>query len=465
VTGQEEVIRQDDDGTLHWPDEFKSNPRILRATHEVEHIVGQFKEKGGIKIGVARHADGIGYLYHHSEILVQFEYLEQVMALLSPEEPRSVMSVLAQASDAGHVGWEGVAPGVVVLNLDGFNLSVHTALDRIDAVFGAGIATPNHVITLAQNGSPGGTAGICPATEPQTVYDGTEPFPPASQAGGAGVRVYIADTGLLKNADAQHSWLRGVRRAAKLDGTEQDWDTLDLGNGDNSVEIPPYAGHGTFVAGLVRCMAPQADVIVSNVFTVAGSVLEKDLVPDLSNALKHGVDIFNLSIAAATRKGHPLIALGKWLNHLGTHKGVACIVAAGNCGSAMPYWPGAAPEVISVGALAGDWRSRAEFSNYGGWVDVYAPGRDLVNAYATGTYKCHAAPYKGDSRQFYGMARWSGTSFSTPIVTGLIAARMSRTGENAKQAATALLAQARSQAIPGVGPILLPRSGFSAPSS
>ena len=125
-------------------------------------------------------------------------------------------------------------------------------------------------------------------------------------------------------------------------------------------------------------------------------------------------------------------------------------------GIASSSFPAAPPDTLSVGALAEDLHNRAGFSNYGSWVDVYAPGENLVNSYLNGTYTCTEPPHENEVRQFRGMARWSGTSFATPLVAGLIGGRMSTTGENAKEAGAALKAYAQTRSTPGVGRALLP---------
>lgn len=419
-----------------WRDELE--PKI---SDEVAFIVDAFAapENGGVDIGVVTAPDGgLGYLFAAGQLMVRDQHLTRVLEILG--QPTEV-----QLRDNEPHRLRRITPGVQLVTLgrtpDGLEHVVPDALGLIDRELGLGIATPNHVLTVAP------TSGGCPATEPEKVYFDIEPYPSVCHGnGGAGVLIYMADTGLLEHPAHGHPWLAGVRRGSPED--------LDFGEGQNP--IPPYTAHGTFGAGVMRCVAPHADLIVTNAFAVAGSTLESDLVPRLVAALGLGVDIFHLTIAAPTRADLPLIAFEAWLRLLRQYKGVVVVVAAGNSGSRRPSWPAAFADVVSVGALAADWRSRASFSNFGGWVDVFAPGRDLINAYTTGTYECQFAPYEGQDRQFYGMAKWSGTSFSTPIVTGLIASRMSRTGENGQQAAAALLAEARAQAIQGVGPILLP---------
>lgn len=321
-----------------------------------------------------------------------------------------------------------------------------TLLDEISGTFGPGVATLDHVLTAA-NGTGGQPCG-CPATEPQEVYD-PRPYPAICPGhGGEGVRIYVADTGIVDsavNGPGASAWLAGVR-----------------GDPDPSVAegvIQPYGGHGTFVAGVIRAMAPASEIVVRSVFDVAGSALESDFVPKLSEGFGYDPDIFHITVASPTKDNQPLIAFQAWLEDLRQRKGVACVVPAGNNASNLPSWPAAFPGIISVGALATDWRSRAYFSDFGRWVDVYAPGQNLVNAFATGTYTCKVAPYKGEVRTFAGVSQWSGTSFSTPIVTGRIAARMTQRGESAQQAAATLLGQAREHAIPGVGPVLFPRCG------
>jgi subtilisin family serine protease len=429
------------------------NGLVPRVADQVGYIVDAFRCEG-IEVGVVAAADhGVDYLYAERQLLVGDEYLDRVLEILReiPRQRDGSGGGQGQgdgARDDDPAQTERVLAGVVLLRLSDRQPPVPEVLDVIDGQLGAGIATPNHVLTVA------GVVGPCPATEPQEVYDGIEPYPPPCPgSAGAGVLVYMADTGLLEHAGSAHSWLAGVK--------EGDLDPLPPEGPPGTQPIPPYTGHGTFVAGIARCMAPAADIIAANAFKIAGSELESDLAKRLETALRLGVDIFHLSITTTTRKDLALVSFGAWLRILRHYKGVACVAAAGNSDSRRPFWPAAFPEVVSVGALAGDGRSRASFSNHGGWVDVYAPGRSLINAYATGTYTCHDAPYAGQERKFYGMAKWSGTSFSTPMVTGLIAARMSRTGENGQEAAAALLAEARRQAIPGVGAILLPCCGGS----
>lgn len=421
-----------------------------KIAEQVDVIKTAFADKG-IKVNLLKQDGGVRYMYAEGELLVRENYLNQVQGFLDELREQHGPQVPERHRAPREV--KPVVAGIVLLRLaDHPGVDDPDAFDeliaRIDERFGEGVATPNHVLTV------GGEIGPCPATEPQGAYAEIEPRPSASPgAAGTGIRIYIADTGLLPEARTPswlktHPWLVGVH--GETDPMAPSLPT------DPANDIEPYAAHGTFVAGVARCMAPGAEIKVDNVFRIAGSALERHFVRKLERALHQGYDIFHITATAPTRNDRPMEAFATWLKHARAYKGVVCVAPAGNSGSHLPSWPAAFRHVVSVGALAADWRSRALFTNYGPWVDVYAPGRNLINAYATGTYTYRTTPYEGKARVFYGMAQWSGTSFSSPIVSGLIAARMTRAGENGQEAANALLAKAREQAIPGVGPILLP---------
>ena len=414
---------------------------------EIQHIIDKFQlHSDGVPVQVDNASDNRKYLFADRYLLVRHERLYDVLGVLTdiPEglrrERPSLMGRGTVAELSG-ISAEEVTDGVVRVEMGHLPHSVQEALDQVDGKLGEGVATPDHVITVAPEGSP------CAASEPQEVYSDIGPYPsPHSGSDGTGVNIYIADTGLLPAADVrQHAWL------ADVDG-DKDPCVPDSGI------LQPYYGHGTFAAGVARCMAPKAGVYVANIFSTAGSALESVMVARLDKALRERPepDLVHLSVATPTRKNMHLIAFERWLERLSRTKGTVCVAAAGNYNTATRCWPGAFRGVISVGALDLDWRSRAHYSNSGRWVDVYAPGTNLINAYTTGDYRCKVAPFKNTMRKFTGLAQWSGTSFAAPMVTGLIAAQMSRTGGNAEQAAAAVLAQAQAQALPGVGPILLP---------
>ena len=388
----------------------------------------------------------VNYLYQKDAILSFQQDAQRVTDSIDRNFP-----VIEGEARQGRYVLQPVSAGVTLIGLQGLGLPpVPELLDVLDA--DAELGPPG---TVKIHGLLYLTPYPCPATEPMHVPGGAAPFPsygwdsPCRHSGhacdGEGVSVSIVDTGLLPDAVARHPWL------ARVTGTPED------AYYPGTDQIRPYAGHGTFAAGCACCMAPKATVSVVKGFDSATGAFESDLAPVLEAALDTNPDIFVFTFVTATRNDLSLKTFDDlYERRIQYIEGLVVIVPAGNDGTSRLMWPAAYPWVVSVGALSESWRHRADFSNYGDWVKVYTPGQDLVNAFATGHYTCDEWPHAGEHRHFDGMAMWSGTSFSTPMFAGLVAARMSGSGENGQRAAASLVQLAQGQLVDGTYPALYP---------
>jgi subtilisin family serine protease len=348
------------------------------------------------------------------------------------------------------------------------------------------LVTPHHLLSITP-------VAICPADEPVPVQRYEAPWPERSMdmAAGEGIEILVVDTGMVHGFLNGHPWLAGVvegqpegfYRGGALAGREPHWH----GSYDERGLIKEYAGHGMFVAGVIGCIAPSAQIRVSNALDRAGAMLEAELGAALLSALGTGKwpHIISLSAGAPTHDGHPLLGLSQFMAELEKHPETVLVAAAGNDAlrdtagavdvDAYHFWPAAnAPftrAVVSVGALRRHDDSRACFSNFGSSVSVYARGEEHVNAFLHGEYEYHhdlpnacrnhepslygpcscttSLPYHAHAI-FQGMARWSGTSFATPLVAGRLAAYMSRQrATDARKAAQEMIEQ-ESKLIPDV---------------
>lgn len=318
--------------------------------------------------------------------------------------------------------------------------SVPDVLDLLEAGgLRPGAASPDHWVHV----SPGG-GNLCPAIEPEETGL-TGPWPPQApqREKSCEVNVVVVDTGWNppSGTDPRTPWLDGVTGDDELNGPD----------------LRPYAGHGTFIAGVVRCVAPETKIFVEG-FAIGGvgggGILESDLVVQLEEALTHDPQVINLSAGCRTRMDRPSIALEVFHRTRLRTRDCVLVAAAGNDSWSAPFWPAAFDWCVGVGSLDRDGRA-SDFSNFGVSADVYALGRNHVNAFPDGTFVCHESPNKGDVRVFStGMARWSGTSFAAPLVAGMIAREISESGLSAAEARDAVLARARYDSDPVVGPHL-----------
>src|SRR5262245_33528937 len=223
---------------------------------------------------------GVHYLHEGRHLLVRAEHLE------------SVTAALAAHGTACRPHVRPTVRGVVLVELSRAEGSEREPLSCLEAIelietgevgswegrvapLGRGAAAPNHLMHVCP------VVSFCPATEPFPVPSGTAPYPGLAPdpAAGESIKVVVADTGLDHGTAARTPWLTGV--------------TGDPDPGVHDGRIDKYAGHGTFIAGVLRCVAPAATVHVRNVFPTrspignGGFAFESDVVPVLEDILRN----------------------------------------------------------------------------------------------------------------------------------------------------------------------------------
>ena len=179
------------------------------------------------------------------------------------------------------------------------------------------------------------------------------------------------------------------------------------------------SGHGTHVASIIfgqhnsselRGIAPQCRGLIVPIFGDNNKKLSQlDLARAIEQAVNAGAHIINVSAGQLTDNGE---AEG-WLDRavqLCKDNNVLIVAAAGNDGCECLHVPASLPTVLAVGAM-NDQGKPIDFSNWGESYQnqgILAPGENILGAKPGG-----------------GAQKLSGTSFATPIVSGVAALLLS----------------------------------------
>jgi serine protease len=284
---------------------------------------------------------------------------------------------------------------------------------------------------------------------------------PRHTATDRGPVVALLDTGLGEHPWFEHGVIRDVEVAGLPIGlrlhpdedTEVTGCTLDRVNG----LLDPLAGHGTFIAGLVRQHCADATLMVVPVMLGDGVADEAFLVETLSLLY-----LRQLLVHAGTDKGPAVdvlsLSLGYYHETPGAFDdepafcgilralastGVAVVAAAGNGGTNHEFYPAAFSvaggfdvPLASVGAYNADGRTVSVYSNTGHWVRAYRCATPVVSSMPV-TFNASLRPvlYRDDGPDpargscdpddySCGFGLWSGTSFAAPALAGRFAAEL-----------------------------------------
>ncbi|MEK6968781.1 MAG: S8 family serine peptidase [Nanoarchaeota archaeon] len=260
--------------------------------------------------------------------------------------------------------------------------------------------------------------------------------------GSADIIIAVIDTGI----DAEHNDLKQKikhKSSDQIDGIDNDgngkiddysgWDFAELPSQLSSKCRDPDCytedndptdahGHGTGTSGTVAAQANNNGVVgacwncmilplragirvINNNGDIDGYVDDNAIVKSIMYAADNGADVISMSFGGPEEVNAFKIALD-----YAASLGVILVAAAGNDGNyGNPVsYPGYYDNVIAVAAT--DPQDRlTSFSEYGSWVDIAAPGAGIYTDSPGQTVKAI-----------------SGTSFSTPMVAGVIGLMLSK---------------------------------------
>jgi thermitase len=218
---------------------------------------------------------------------------------------------------------------------------------------------------------------------------------------GAGKTVAIIDTGAQMNHPALKARFVGVPR-------------YDFVDDDKDPSEPPLAstqeqrdqevvGHGTHVAGIINLVAPQANLMPLRALDKDGYGSTFHVAEATAFADTNGANVINMSLGSPSWSRLLNEKVVEAISH-----GRVVAAAAGNYNSVQSQYP-ASRQVPAAedddGLLAvtsvDPTPKRSAFANYGTWIDIAAPGEEILSTYPVSGY-----------------AYWSGTSMATPFVAG-----------------------------------------------
>lgn len=240
-------------------------------------------------------------------------------------------------------------------------------------------------------------------------------------ASGQNTVIAIVDTGIDYNHEdlMANMWFNGAEIVGNgIDddgnGYVDDYYGYDFQNNDGDPRDDN--GHGTHCAGIVAAVANNAKGIAgvshrARIMTLKflnqfGTGLTTGAASSIIYAADNGADIISNSWGGS---GYSQV-LEDAVNYAYS-QGCLLTAAAGNDGSSVTYYPAGFQNMLSVAAVDNS-NNKASFSNFGSWVDVAAPGVNILSTLPQ--YEVYLNQ-KGYSQNYDSL---SGTSMACPYTAG-----------------------------------------------